>query len=357
MDKVEIKIYQEKELISYLNVAYPLCFILTEPKLTGWYYENFINIYAQYWFDTFFRIDYLDSSRIFGDILDRRSYGIQDICPEEIITFIEKWIQKGFGVNVFVLDEYYLPQRPAYKKEHFIHEILVYGYNKAEELLSVIGYDINGDYKCFTYTYADFYAAFEEGLKRVPDYLVESLQLIKIRHFFKDYKFDLKRFNEEFKNYIYSVPDEKKLYFSLSDESKPIYGILAFDEMCNCLKEKNNKKIDLHFTNIHMYYEHKCVIYKRINKIIELYENPDNTVLKQLIIDYKILVDSAHELRIRWLKQAIKEKSPITEMVYDSNFLYDMGDRFEQLIRKEKELSLLILNELHVIENLAKKGI
>ena len=45
------------------------------------------------------------------------------------------------------LNEYYIPNRPAYKNHNFYHDLLIYGYNKNNQNFSTIAYNKDGLYK------------------------------------------------------------------------------------------------------------------------------------------------------------------------------------------------------------------
>ena len=223
-----------------------------------------------------------------------------------------------------------MSQRPSYKNRHFIHEILVYGYDETEKSLDVIGYNFDGIYTTFKYSYDEFNLAFEKGLEIKPDYLKEDIQLIKVRAFYMKYSFDLNRFNTELQNYINSTPDTKKLFYSLADNSTPNYGINVYKEMANYLEYNNKNNIRLRLVNIHFFYEHKSSMLKKFEYIFNNY----NTLTKftdNLNLYFEVEKES-NLLRLYCLKQMVNGNS------IDKNQLQEYSNSIVKINNKEEKI-------------------
>lgn len=351
----EMEIAMKKNLIKikmspvtvYPNVAYPLMIILNEPHLKEWYYEHFINIYAQCWDNTLFRIDFLDSSRYFGDVLECCSLTIEDAKNVEIVDYIIDSIDRGFCLNVFAVDEYYLSNSNVYNKEHFIHETLIYGYDQEQKVINVVGYDQNDTFSKFTYKMEEFVEAFNAAINNAPYYLVDALHLLKIRHFFCDYVFSYDNFVNELEKYVYSIPDYKKKYFSLASEDVTTYGNSVYDEMIECLDKKinnitNNNVLYLCF---HFMYEHKAMLLERLKYIQQKYvfdEKYDTRVEK-----YEKIVANSNLLRLNFLKKAWRESNFENRMeVNDIDYLKKIKNEVFNIQEEEKDLLIEICNVL-----------
>ncbi|MCD1259363.1 hypothetical protein B5M42_011015 [Paenibacillus athensensis] len=307
MGSKTISIHHHKEITVYPNVAYPLCFILAEPRLTGWYYEHFVNVYSQCWGGNFFRIDFLDSSRFFGDILDRRSYTLDEMREMDIISFIKQSIKDGFGVNVFAVDEYYLSETSSYMHKHYIHETLVYGYDDDKAKLLVVGYDRNGVYTQFTYSYEGFARAFKEGVLNAPEYLVDALQTIRLRHFFMDYEFELSNFVAELGKYLQAVPDRKKIFFSIASADTVVSGFKVYEQMLRIFEEniRGNYAVQVNYNAIHFMSEHAKALKERFLYISRQYKVSED--FARLVEEYARVEKELDTVRLIFLKQALEE--------------------------------------------------
>ena len=49
-----------------------------------------------------------------------------------IIEKLIMYIDRGYYIYM-ELNEYYIPNRPAYKNHNFYHDLLIYGYNKSNQ--------------------------------------------------------------------------------------------------------------------------------------------------------------------------------------------------------------------------------
>ena len=67
------------------------------------------------------------------------------------------------------MDEFYLPGRTSYRRRHFLHSLLVHGYDRARSLFRVAGYLPNGEYGSSEVTFAELEAAFAVGLEPLEE--------------------------------------------------------------------------------------------------------------------------------------------------------------------------------------------
>jgi hypothetical protein len=341
----------QRDITSYLNVAYAITLIKSKPLLNGWYHENFINVYAQTWFSTFFRIDYLDSSRYFGDILDRHSYTISDLkATINIIDFISDSIDNGFVLNVFTLDEYYISESPSYNQNHFIHEILVNGYDHTTKELNVLGYNKAGLFTSFTYTYDEFNEAFNSAISMAPENLAEALHKIRVSHIHMEYPFNLERFLIELHNFIFSKPDDKKAYFSLANKIETAFGLDAFRKMLSTINETIDDKNEgnVNFISFHFLSEHRKGLYQRFMYIVDLFDVQD---LLSDLKEYSLIVDKYEIIRLMYLRQALKERetSASRMIVKDKLILKKISDKLTESLEEEYTLLLRIYNNLQSV--------
>lgn len=89
----------------------------------------------------------------------------------EFITKVKKekalYIIKSINENNYVylcVDDFYMPRRFDYKKRHFKHDLLIYGYDDFLEIFMIAGYNDKGHYCTDYLSFQDFYKANPEDL-------------------------------------------------------------------------------------------------------------------------------------------------------------------------------------------------
>ncbi len=297
-----VQIVLQKDIVSFLNIAYPLCFIMMERNLKAWYYEQFINVFAQTWFGNFFRPDYLDANKVFGDILERHSYKDTEI-KSDIIEFTLSKIDAGYGLIVFALDEYFIPERPSYLKTHSIHELLIYGYDNETERMLVVGYDRDGIFTNFSIGYDSYKAAYDEACRDLPHYLPDVLHLIRVRHFYYEYPYNPKRVLDELEMYLSAVPDSKKKFFAIADRSETVYGFGIYEKLLHIVDNILSGDVSVRFdlTTVHFLHEHKMIVKDRLDYLAaDLNVGED---LAQVIAQYRSVVSDFLEIKLLFIKE------------------------------------------------------
>ncbi len=84
-----------------------------------------------------YRYEYRNADQ-FLDISYNRLEEITELNPD-IVTYLKKRIEQRWYVAVN-LDEYYVPQRSSFQKNHFYHHNLIYGYDDKNDSFLVLGY-------------------------------------------------------------------------------------------------------------------------------------------------------------------------------------------------------------------------
>lgn len=337
-----LDIPMQRKITSYLNIAYPMLFILSEPKLKNWYYERFVHIFAQRWFGNYLRTDYTDSSRYFGDLLERHACSIADMQGSArsrgILPVIREAIGDGFAVNVFTLDKFYLPESVEYRREHVIHELLVVGYDDRTSTLQAIGYTSSGSFGEFAAGYAEFEQAFENGLASAPDFLKDALHLIKRRPLRREYRFDASAFVRELEKLVYSRPDYDKLFFSLADESEASFGFQVYERILGEMRKRlDGKRADnVNYTAFHFVAEHSELLSERLAFVRDRLR-PEGKLPAQLDA-YASIANDYKKLRYVYLRHAMAESGFGNRFRIEDNAAFGQVYRmFGRIVAEEKE--------------------
>ncbi|MEK4477163.1 hypothetical protein NSQ91_28475 [Paenibacillus sp. FSL R7-0048] len=113
--------------------------------------------------------NYGESLLLNCDLLEYRKFDRADVGPDGVASWIRQAIDEGFYVAVS-LNKYYLPCAAEYRKRHFNHQTMFYGYDHRSGLLYAADGYKGGKYALEPITYEDVYNAynaFDEGINPV----------------------------------------------------------------------------------------------------------------------------------------------------------------------------------------------
>ena len=102
-----------------------------------------------------FACPFLDAQWIGRSLIDG-GYG-------SVVPFLIESIDDGYYARLTV-DEFYLPGRTSYRRRHFMHSLLVHGYDRGRGLFRAAGYLANGEYGSSPVSFTELEEAFAVGL-------------------------------------------------------------------------------------------------------------------------------------------------------------------------------------------------
>lgn len=140
--------------------------ILTEDKYLPWFVEQFMGLYMNCDFGTYYHDhECLERHSMYDEVLRFDSIkNFDEIC---VISEIKNVINNG-GYLVAILDYYYIEQSKAYKNHHIVHDTLIYGFNDTSKCF----YVFDGSIGESTLEYSQFLQSFNparEIFKKVVD--------------------------------------------------------------------------------------------------------------------------------------------------------------------------------------------
>jgi hypothetical protein len=303
--KKELKIKIQKDVTTYLTYSLPLCGILGDERQYHWFYNHFIQLYTLSGNQDNFWIDYLEDRDFYRDIVEYAILDWECLRDEaDIIGYLEDRINSGYYVIIFV-DEYYLPTDQNYHRTHYLHQRLVYGYDKTNQLLKSIGFDGERNFINMVYSYDDFRKAYDLGKSYYdvsePWVKKENVELIKPK--FEDYNFSLPSFLADLKEYLSGEGDYSRIRpMNLEVFGKQaVFNIHAVDDFL-----RNPVFDGVGFRYMYLVAEHKEVMSKRLKFItndLSLVALPATLLEQYDQIKKRLLIS-----RNFFLKEFIKEK-------------------------------------------------
>lgn len=166
---------------AYLFHAYPLSILAQEDRYLPWFYNSHIQLFSfpgeelkfyTHPFSTQHEIRHVYHQAC--PLLDVQSID-RETCiasPGEFVRWIRNRIDQHYYVQVDV-DFYDLPNKPHYQRSHFIHEVLISGYDPVKQVFLTSGYDQKGNYTVEPLSFAIMKKALawskEDHLQKIAD--------------------------------------------------------------------------------------------------------------------------------------------------------------------------------------------
>jgi len=163
VDRV-LPINDRPPLIGKLRHAYPLSILATDDAYLPWFYNNYIQLFCPLargfphtQVDFFYPPHYPSTPLLDVQIFDRRV--LEKSLRGSIGSFFAHCIDDDLYIRIYV-DEFYIGQRAAYQREHFLHKVLLCGYDEGKEIFHIMGFLPNGQYGRSEVGFADLERSF-----------------------------------------------------------------------------------------------------------------------------------------------------------------------------------------------------
>lgn len=309
----------ESPIKVYSNYAYVLSVLLNNRDALNWFYSNFIQV--KYIRDTennqlfVFNYSLGNLTKYFYNIpyLEVRSLNrgfLLEIC-DDITKVLCKAIEEGYYIMT-VVDEFYLPPRPFYKKEHYLHLIMINGFDMENEIFYSAGFN--------EYKYEETCLKFEDVFKAISsmkgnnkdvrdDYCMmyklqekDKIEYLRENYNYFPYKLNLKLIKRSLQEYLASKCSDEHFdtFYEVSPDSE--YGISYYEAMIEYIDKFIEKRYEgnIYTVAFHGMLEHKIVMVQRlkflqdndyvckIEGVINMYEEiaTKAKIIRSLLIKY-----------------------------------------------------------------------
>lgn len=354
MNRNELTVKVQKKINCYLFNAYYLCILLAYDNMYPWFYENYIQLY----FNANKPVNFNDKKEVWLDFYGGWTEARKMLeCEEKKKAFfynvdIIKYIEDSIDSNTYVytyIDEYYTKE---FNKQHFTHDIFIYGYDNIKKELLVIGFDNNADFTNLTIGLDAFEKAFSSGLNLSRTFDEENNNCgindfycinIKMRYGLDyNYTFKPNNFMRNLNDYLYSIDSSKRESSSADVFDSYIlpgntFGINIYNDLLDYIK---NEKTFLDYRPFHTLYEHKYSIYERMLYIQENYCLRNS---KKYLREYGIVADAFNDIRLQVIKYNISKSDKLIDSIYSEIEQYKDIER-EILTEFSNDFNLCFLN-------------
>lgn len=284
--------FEEKTyLISYQNSAFPLGIIQANAQqdISPWIASKYIN--CCYHPGNIFDIGITDKwSCVDGKLFYQRINLIKNLYDTfscDYVNLLRGMLNLGYYANG-IYNEEYIFGKASYKKNYFVHDYLLIGYDDKEQVFYSVGYLADGNFQRFIIPYDSMKQALESLKEQIiPFYFLKYNSSTK-------YVFDTDLFLQELFDYIYSKTSIKQF------RTDVYFGIRAIREMANdfIIDVHNKQPIDTRYTRTLM--EHKFLMVKRIDYLSTGLKLNLFDIQKEAIKVYR-LSKTIHLLGIKYL--------------------------------------------------------
>lgn len=252
MTKYILNIIENPTLRELHNTAFSFSVLESNNLPKSWILENFsvLKYNQTLSYNSKFFLNWSCFNRRFVFYYDRM----------DIIKKIISYIDRNYYIYM-ELNEFFIPNRPAYKKFDFYHDILIYGYDKNEKILYTIAYNKDGLYKAQKIQYLDIIKAYKNYKHKYE---------LKIMPFCISKNYNFNKFNH------HSINNNlKKMLYS----SKKHIGCNAYDDLLKHIDKIIRFKTQLDLRAFRTILEHS----KTLTYINDYFTIPENY--------YKTLID------------------------------------------------------------------
>ncbi len=356
-DAKELKVVLHNDIVTFLCHSLAICIILADERIHPWYYEHYVKLYTETQANGMLIMDFLELRAPYNEVIQEVYMGyelLKDV--PDIIDYIVDKINLGYYAIVNV-DEYYLPAKKAYKNQHYVHHSLIYGYDNSKRELKAIGFNAEQMFAKMTFDYDMYREAFESGKLyykgSAPWAETNAIELLRLRDFIQEYPFNLEKFTNRLADYVNSKEDLQVVYAQRFDQyylgkEQLKFGMEVYDEVIRRLDDLKNGVITIDYRAIHLLYEHKKSIHKRLEFIVSRFDVPLR--LKELKEEYRKVMDTVDSARRLMLKHTIGNGEGYN-LTPDKEVIDQISDTLSQVKVMEKQVLTEICDKLREVYN------
>ncbi len=326
-------------IIGMQHLAYPLNILLNYKECLPWFHSDYVQIQYDEALSTFtfYKKDFFDIPWLSWQLLKKNTFYC---CGKDLSDFVVEFLRNGwYFCSSF--DEYFVPDRKSFKKEHFIHDFMIYGCDTDGRQFQILGFDQHGD---FTTTIISF----EELPRAVFFENTLGLEWVNNMCFFskkRNYKFEFDK--ELLQQYLGDYLVGKNTWERVRCLGNPLsghrFGINIYPLLREYFAKLATDCIEYDIRPLHLLYEHKKCMVIRLEYIASsIFSEFDKNILE----DFRQLEMQSLKLRNIQMKYELTGKRALLGQIEDELGMlektdYNATSRFlEKLILSQSDPTL-----------------
>lgn len=299
----------------------PYLGIILTTDMTGWFTERFVNLFM-----IGSTIDYTDNVNYSGIINHQRSYSFDETREIGVIQIIEQEINNNNYLRVWV-DEIHIQNSNKYKSYHYVHPLLVIGYDSDQERVKAVIFDNHKGQTIVDIDYNDLLKATgslnQYYMRGGSDNTInETITALSLSHHLKG-DFHIGFFAQQLDNYISCKTDEGwEWYTSCREEvfesREKIYGIQIYLHL-NKYISSNELITSIKYKTLHDFILHKKCLLDRFVFIKENYDTPPE--YENYVDGYNHLYAALEKIRLLGMKKQMRHGLSIKSLCVDADYI------------------------------------
>ncbi|SET14569.1 cysteine peptidase family C39 domain-containing protein [[Clostridium] polysaccharolyticum] len=302
----------------------------------SWVFSNYILVKANRDLskngDVFLR--FADAESIKTELLSRQflSWSTLSKLNLNINEIVRKLIDLEYYAY-FQVDEYYIPHTFSYQREHFVHDILIYGYDIEKQIYYISGYNEEFLFSRKICTFAEFQNALYANKCEKDKVWTDRIRFYKYDHT-KQFPLNIKLIKLYLEDYVRAKSTFASYERFNCDKEDVVYGIGVYDvilehiEQVKKSRSHQEKMRNLDFRIFRFLLEYKKVMLMRLECI-----SKNDIDLGEIFEEYKeecVRSEKTHGLAMRF------------ELLNDTSIL----DKISRNILEMKKYDSIILEKV-----------
>lgn len=246
-------------ITSHLYYALPLSIICSEDRIKPWIYSEFIQIHTYRG-----REDERMHVSLFNNKNDRfryeplytfLSHNKQLVGGNDVVCVFKSLLNDGQYIYDFV-DHFYI--RSFGCNEHFIHDILIYGYDDNLRVFHAYSYH-GAKLVAFGIPYSEYEAAYNSDYQKEKSHLT-LLYRKKDERFYPN----IRRIGNHLLDYLDGINTYNRESPLSVNLYKPKFGLAVYDELKYNLKYMRDWNLKIDIPDMYCVYDHKKFMHERV---------------------------------------------------------------------------------------------
>jgi hypothetical protein len=228
---------------------------------------------------------------------------------EEIIPAVVRGIDQGWYLQI-PLDEFYVPCRAAFGKRHYVHELLVFGYDTEARTLQILGFDDRMEFGEQQIAFGDLENAIALA-DTSQHYDPGGVRLY--RHVDSErYPADPSTAAEFLADYCEERDSSQRFRAMLPPRDGYVYGFGVYSPLAAFYGTLSERPQAMDIRPLQLLWEHKKCMADRLARWVELgWLSPDDPALGS----YPAVVEQANSLRLLGLKYWVSRQVSLLDRV------------------------------------------
>lgn len=276
------------------------------------------------------------------------NFNTANALSNNIVEFLIVLIRNGHYIFL-PCDYYYLSITELYNKNHFKHNIMVFGYDEEKKIFHVADFFNNCKFQLSTICFEEIKKATDSVVKILPpDYWLDidswnMIEIIKYKNV--KYDFNIKILIKSIQDYLKSeynilnyeenrLTDEEKI---LIENGNLVFGMKNYDLVKKFLFSLTlNSELVCDIRPLHALYDHKVMMLSRLNFLKENdYINSFDSIYKSFkIIEKYCLINRNLFIKYR--------------ITFDKTLIFKIITNIDVIMKEEKAAMFDLLSELEI---------